>query len=549
MQPTFILYIILFLFHPTQSKPVPINPFAAETSGKEALSSTSYALLPEQKSITESIIPETRIESPGQLKITCLTIGSRGDVQPYIALCKGLQEANHVCTIATHPEFKNWIESHGIRFVSIGGSPVELIKHCTENGVLSPGFWVKGLAKFGEWYQDLLKQSYTALEDQHVLIESPSAMVGTHVAEALQIPYYRAFTMPWTQTSQYPHAFAPQSLRHIPFYNSMSYKVFDFGVWLGIKKHVNIWRKEKGLQGLSYLALRKRKYPFLYNFSPSVVEKPKDWDSSVSITGYWFLNDKPNPVADEPEKVGLPVDLKEFIGKARLEGKKIVYIGFGSIVVEDPTKMTQTIVDAVKDADVYAVVSAGWSGRGTEGTDQVVEQRKQFTDKMFHVDSVPHDLLFSEIDAAVHHGGAGSTGASLRGILLPRLNFYLARARRVEELGVGTSLKKLDSDQLAKALKTATQDPDQIERARAIGAQIRQEDGVANAIQAIYRHYGETRTMVRQYALESETFDKQTSVWERLVNKMATMAMFIITFAPRMIYRGAHIVTKPKLIR
>lgn len=91
------------------------------------------------------------------------------------------------------------------------------------------------------------------------------------------------------------------------------------------------------------------------------------------------------------------------------------------IVVDNPTEMTKTIAKAVGDADVYAVVSAGWSGRASKAsedinTGEVIDQKQFFTDKMFHVKSVPHHWLFPKIDAAVHHGGAGTTGASLRGI-------------------------------------------------------------------------------------------------------------------------------------
>lgn len=77
----------------------------------------------------------TRLESPGRLRITCLTIGTRGDVEPYLALCSGLMKEGHICKIGTHPEFKDWIESHGIEFASIGGSPAELMKHVVEHGL------------------------------------------------------------------------------------------------------------------------------------------------------------------------------------------------------------------------------------------------------------------------------------------------------------------------------------------------------------------------------------------------------------------------------
>ena len=142
------------------------------------------------------------------LHFTCLTIGSRGDVQPYIALAKGLIAEGHRVRIATHGEFKEWIESHGIEFGYVGGDPAELMRICVENGMFTVSFLKEGIQKFRGWIDDLLKTSWEACQGTDILIESPSAMAGIHIAEALRIPYYRAFTMTWTRTRAYPHAFA-----------------------------------------------------------------------------------------------------------------------------------------------------------------------------------------------------------------------------------------------------------------------------------------------------------------------------------------------------
>lgn len=142
------------------------------------------------------------------LHFTFLTIGSRGDVQPYIALAQGLIRDGHKCRIATHGEFKDWIESHGIEYGYVGGDPAELMRICVENGMFTLSFMKEGLQKFRGWLDDLLKTSWEACQGTDVLVESPSAMGGYHIAEALGIPYFRAFTMTWTRTRAYPHAFA-----------------------------------------------------------------------------------------------------------------------------------------------------------------------------------------------------------------------------------------------------------------------------------------------------------------------------------------------------
>jgi sterol 3beta-glucosyltransferase len=104
---------------------------------------------------------------------------------------------------------------HGIEFGSVGGDPAELMRICVENGTFTVSFLKEGLlkvgltilyrlraniAKFRGWLDDLLKTSWDACQDTDVLIESPSAMAGYHIAEALRIPYFRAFTMTWSRT-------------------------------------------------------------------------------------------------------------------------------------------------------------------------------------------------------------------------------------------------------------------------------------------------------------------------------------------------------------
>jgi hypothetical protein len=84
---------------------------------------------------------------PESLHITCLTIGSRGDVQPYIALCKGLLAEGHRVRIATHAEYREWIDGHGIEFGCVGGDPAELMRICVENGMFTVAFLREGVTK------------------------------------------------------------------------------------------------------------------------------------------------------------------------------------------------------------------------------------------------------------------------------------------------------------------------------------------------------------------------------------------------------------------
>ncbi|KAI9607559.1 hypothetical protein KEM48_001507 [Puccinia striiformis f. sp. tritici PST-130] len=452
-----------------------------------------------------------------KLHITCLTIGSRGDVQPYIALCQKLQLDGHTCRIASHGEYRKWVEGYGIEYVEIGGDPAELMKICVDNGMFTLGFLKEAFSKFRGWLDELLVSSLDACQGTDLLIESPSTMAGIHIAEALQIPYFRAFTMPWTRTKEYPHAFAVPDRKMGSGYNYMTYTVFDQVFWKAMSGQVNKWRKEKlGLRSTTYEKLEVHKVPFLYNFSPSIVPAPLDWYEWIHVTGYWFIDEHdPNKLISPSKSVTIneslidpqtspssspipksntekpswdpPKELLAFLDRAHSQNKKVVYIGFGSIVVPDPEATTKVIIESVKSAGVYAIISKGCTG--ANNSEEETEQQEDRS-MIYQINSIPHDWLFPRIDAVCHHGGAGTTGASLKAgiptIIKPFFGDQFFWAERVETLGIGSGIRKLTIKNLSNALVHATSDLTQISRAKIVGDLIRNEDGAAKAVECIY---------------------------------------------------------------
>lgn len=196
-------------------------------------------------------------------------------MQPYIALAKGLLAENHKVKIVTHEEFKPWVESYGIEFATIAGNPAELMSLMVTHKSLSVGFLKEAKEKFTGWIGDLLQSSWNACQDADVLIESPSAMAGIHIAEKLQIPYFRAFTMPWTRTRAYPHAFVVPEQKRGGSYNYLTHIIFENVFWKGISGEVNKWREQVLMLPKTNLErLEQNKVPFLYNVSPTVFHHP-----------------------------------------------------------------------------------------------------------------------------------------------------------------------------------------------------------------------------------------------------------------------------------
>lgn len=222
--------------------------------------------------------------------------------------------------------------------------------------MFSPGFFKESLGSFRQWLDDLLLDSWRACQGADVLIESPSTMSGVHIAEALKIPYFRAFTvggclgvadlqMPWTRTNAYPQAFMVPAFEMGPSFNYSTYVLFDNIIWRATAGQINRWRKRYlDLPSTDMSTLSITKVPFLYNFSPAVVPKPLDWHDEISITGYWNLEDSDADWTPPPK-------LEQFMDKAKADGRPLVYIGFGSIVVPKPSAMTKNIIAAVEKGE------------------------------------------------------------------------------------------------------------------------------------------------------------------------------------------------------
>jgi len=231
---------------------------------------------------------------------------------------------------------------------------------------------------------------------------------------------------------------------------------------------INRWRRKTlGIGATTFERMQQNKVPFLYSFSPHVVVPPLDYSDWIHVTGYWFL--------DEGKDYKPSKDLANFIEKARDEGKKLVYVGFGSIVIDQATKLTETVIESVLRADVRCILSKGWSDRLNHP--DASKPEVPLPPEIFQIKAAPHDWLFRQIDAAVHHGGAGTTGASLRAgiptVVKPFFGDQFFSAIRVEDLGVGIHLKKLNSSLFAKALWEATHSERMLNKARVIGEQIR----------------------------------------------------------------------------
>jgi UDP:flavonoid glycosyltransferase YjiC (YdhE family) len=260
----------------------------------------------------------------------------------------------------------------------------------------------------------------------------------------------------------------------LPGYNRLSYRLAEQIVWSGFRAPINRWRRDVlGLAPQPFLGDfgRLPEMPTLLGFSETIVPRPPEWGSNVHFTGYW----QPQEPAWAP-----PAALLDFLEA----GPPPVFIGFGSMPVRDPQRVTQMVLDALRFTGHRAVLHAGWAGLG----------QAALPGSVYLLDYAPYGWLFPKMAAVVHHGGSGTTGfgfcAGVPTVLTPFLFDQYYWGERIQALGVGPKPvphKRLTAGRLAAAIDIAAGDSAMRARAAALGDSIRREDGVANAVTVVQR--------------------------------------------------------------
>ncbi len=408
------------------------------------------------------------------MNVVAVTIGSTGDIQPFLALGCVLSKAGHKLTIVTFPRFQALIEKRGFSFAPIHGDEDLMMKLLIGDGVTGMAY-MKGLsALLNKNKDEILDDVYNACRSADLILYTILGSLAYHVAESLKIPCMRTIFCPMDKTGDYPIP----GMKDWPlgrWYNRLTYSLSDIGFSLFTKQELNAWRISLGLgkwNGRSYHEMLGKPVETLYAYSGCLAPKPKVWGEHLHITGFWTLNDEAVASADE----GLVRFLKD--------GDKPIYIGFGSMVGGSFEEMQHIILESLKNTGQRAILSSGW--------------RKFSDDKLppnvYCVDFVPHGWLFPRVKAVVHHGGAGTTAAGLLAGK-PTLIIHFGGdqpfwGRQVYLSGAGPkpiARKKLTLSLLTERLRQL-EDEQMQKTARQLAKQLSAEDGCQRACDII-EHY------------------------------------------------------------
>lgn len=419
------------------------------------------------------------------MRILVLTVGTRGDVQPYVALAVGLKAAGHEVQICTCQIFEDFIRSHGIDYAPLNNDIRDFMEsedgrvamETTTNLFQAVRTGVRLMPKLTGMMHRQVNEMWAAAESfqPDLILFHKKAIGAEDFAERLGCRCALAFYLPlYVPTGESP-AFGFPRLPLGRWYNLATYRVIEFITRRSGGRFVGKWRRSQEMSASRPPYFRHadgRPIAALHAYSPSVISRPSDWPDHATVTGYWFLD---APKEFEPDRA-----LVEFLQ----QGPPPIYVGFGSIFGRDPRATAERVIEAVRLSGQRAILALGWGGMDLREFD--------LPETMLSIDAVPHDWLFPQVSAVIHHGGCGTTAAGLRAgrrtIICPFFGDQPFWGRVVHELGVGPQpipQRKLTSERLAQAISQTMDDREMEGRADQLGKQIRSESGVQNAVRFI----------------------------------------------------------------
>jgi len=400
------------------------------------------------------------------LRITLATVGTRGDVQPVIALARRLRARGHTVRIAAPPDFAGWAASEGLAFAPVGS---DMRRYLADHPGLLSGNARAAMRAGRDYFKGEfplhLRDIAAACEGADAVVWAGLAVAAVPVAQTLRLPWLGLFfTSCALASAQHP----PPPVRHRALPRWVNRLLWALHDWVAHRLAGRLINRELARQGQAPvdLAAALQSGPLFVAADPVLFPRAPEWKPHIRQGNFIFLDD-PRP---------LDPDLQAWLD----QGEPPIYVGFGSMAGHGTARIDQLLVDALAGSGRRVLVGGGWAGLGARGLPAHWRT----------VGDVPHQALFPRMAAVVHHGGSGTTANALRAgvpqLVVPLILDQYHHAHRLWLAGLmprPVPMESISAQQLAAAIDATLALPPgpRMEAAQ----RLRASDACAEIVQAV----------------------------------------------------------------
>lgn len=416
------------------------------------------------------------------MRLLVCTTGTHGDVQPCVALARGLVDAGHQVQVASVAAFQGLIEEANLEWLPLWEPDPRPVMRDVQQGTV-------GHSGPTRLFKHLFRRRpppALALERQVELCRGRDFVLShisnyLHATEAVGVPFAFLAAYPTLPTRSFPHHLSRLYGSLGGLLNRLTHVAFRELFWVPDRHWVNAWRRQLGLPLLGWSGPHphacRQGVPYLFGYSPTLLPRPTDWHPGAVVTGFWFL--------DTARGYRPPPALEAFLQA----GPPPVVVSFGSLVDPDPAALRQHLIAALQRCGQRGLILAGWRKEDTAPVGNLHD-----------ADWVPLPWLLPRARAIIHHSGAGTSAEALRAripsVSLPCSGEQKFWANRLYRLGIAPAplpRSQLTETALVERLSFALNPHGLSDRLQEIARKIQSEDGVKTAVQAFERAAVERR--------------------------------------------------------
>ncbi|WP_236978866.1 glycosyltransferase [Membranihabitans maritimus] len=332
-----------------------------------------------------------------------MSLGTRGDIEPLLAIGEKLMNTDHEITFAFSEKFRPSFENSQIRFISLGEKFMEVIDSPlakkafggSKSGIFKFIYHLRLGLKFVKIEKDTITRQYNAVKEykpdliiHNSIATYPFVWSMDHPGQTVLVlpaPYY------FHPANDHPYYIFRKNYGY--FLNRLTYKIALHSTAISLKKAMNILKisKKPTKREIKKKLLSVRS---IYSISKSLFSKPNYWNNNIEVLGFFERN--------KSAEWSPPDELTEFLTMHN----KLLLISFGSMTNPDPQLKTKIIIEILEKNQIPAILLTGSGG-------MIIPDR--YNKKQFYFSqSLPYDWILQKIYGVVHHGGSGTVHNTLK---------------------------------------------------------------------------------------------------------------------------------------